>query len=99
MSETKVVYGICWFQPEKWDRLLEISSDRDSLESSYSEWRSSAQKSYNEFRDSGAIVKKVNVDPDDLLKWCNANGLSVNGRSRSSYATYLMNLKSSKVSR
>ena len=31
MNDEYQVWGLCWYQPEQWARLLEISDDSDKL--------------------------------------------------------------------
>ena len=80
-----VFTGIAWYRREQWGRLREISQDADRLELTYDEWLESATRELRELRRSGLAIEKVNVDTEDLLGWCKANGLRVNGRSRANY--------------
>ncbi len=36
--------GIAWYRPEQWARLLEISEDRDDLETTWEEWRREVER-------------------------------------------------------
>lgn len=79
--------GVSWFQPEQWDRLKEISEDRDELDDTYEDWRRNANKAVQEIRSTGRVVKKVSIDLEELLIWCNENNLAVNGKSRAEYVS------------
>jgi len=96
MNDEKVVLGLSWFQPEQWDRLKEISEDRESLDDSYEDWKNNANKTIQELRLAGQVVKKVNIDLEELLVWCNENSFPVNGKSRSEYVTIIMDRRASK---
>lgn len=90
MSDENIVYGLCWYQPEQWDRLKEISSDRDDLEDTYEEWRRNANKSLSELRASGQVIKKVKINLEELLLWCNEQQLKINSHSRAGYASHVL---------
>ncbi len=93
MNDEETIFGICWFQPEQWERLVEISEDREILDDSYDEWRKNTSRTFDEIRSHGKSVQKVRVNLEDLLAWCNENGLPVNGRSRANYAAFLLESK------
>ena len=45
--------GIAWYRREQWDRLLEISSDRDELEDTNDEWQAMAEKNLRKLAKRG----------------------------------------------
>ena len=96
MNDPVQIYGISWFQPEQWERLLEISSDRESLDNSYEEWRENANKAIHEFRAQGHIIKKVKLNLEEFLSWCNENKKETNGSARAEYVAILMENKNAK---
>jgi hypothetical protein len=79
------VVGIAWYRREQWNRLREISSDRDELEETYDEWVGNAVKALENLRAAGMDPVKVDVDSEDLLEWCRGKERPVNGQSRSSF--------------
>ena len=79
------VTGVAWYKPEQWERLLDISEDADELEETYEEWKAFTEKKIKDLKKRGIIAKKVIVDTEDLLLWCNTYRMPVNGRSRSDY--------------
>ena len=95
MNDETINYGVCWYQPEQWDRLKEISEDREELEDTYNEWRRNASKAIAELGAQGQKIKKVKIDLEALLYWCNGQDRPVNGKSRSEYVAYLMKTKTS----
>jgi hypothetical protein len=80
------VIGVAWYRREQWNRLREISSDRDKLEESYDEWLRNAVNALENLRAAGIDPAKVDVDTEELLEWCRSKGQPVNGRSRSIFA-------------
>jgi len=89
--------SVGWYKPEDWDRLRDISEDRDELEDTFEEWESYALKALQEIESTGQILEKVMIDPEQLLRWCNSKGVAVNGSSRAEFAAWLMNNDQSKT--
>ena len=93
MTKQEFEFGICWFQSEQWERLIEISEDREELDDNYEEWRKNASRAFDDIISHGKKVRKMRVNLEDLLAWCNENGVPVNGRSRANYVAYLLEHK------
>jgi hypothetical protein len=87
MKGTTVV-GIAWYRPEQWDRLRQISTDADQLESTHSEWEKNATKTLKRLRRDGIVAQKIDIDVEELVAWCGARGFEVNGKARSEYASF-----------
>jgi hypothetical protein len=79
------VVGIAWYRREQWNRLREISSDRDDLEETYDEWVGDAVKALENLHAAGIDPVKVPVDTEELVEWCRGKERPVNGQSRSSF--------------
>ena len=82
----RAVTGYAWYRAEQWDRLREISVDRDKLQDRYEDWVADAERSLQEIRQRGGHAEKIDVDVEELLAWCQAEGLDVNGKARAQYA-------------
>lgn len=82
-----MILGISWYKPEDWARIKEISEDREALDDTYDEWRQNANQTIQELQATGRVVKRVNINPEELLFWCNEREIPVNGESRSSYVS------------
>ncbi len=88
--KTEKVFGLAWWQPEQWDRLKEISADRDDLEDTYEQWRKYASKTLVNLQAQGQQIKKVSIDLEALIVWCNEKGQPVTGESRAEYVSYVL---------
>ena len=77
--------GVAWYRREQWDRLLEISSDRDELEDTYDEWVAMAEKRVKELGQHGYMLRKVDVDVEELVSWCNSLNRPVDGTARTEF--------------
>ena len=82
---SKMVVGVAWYKPEQWKRLLEISADRDELESTHAEWERNAEQSMKRFARGGLRLERVPVDVEELLQWCLIRNLAVDGEARSTF--------------
>ena len=97
MSEENIKLGLCWYQPEQWERLKEIANDRADLEPTYEEWRKNASRAISDFQASGQPIKKVKINLEELLFWCNEKGKVVNSESRAEYVTFIIQQQDKKV--
>jgi hypothetical protein len=88
MDTTK--FGIAWYRPDQWDRLREISSDRDKLDKTYNAWLKSAEEMLMRFHTEGFEAVRYEVDVEELLNYCKERKLQVNGSSRSQYVTEML---------
>jgi hypothetical protein len=88
--EVEMVMGCAWYRADQWDRLCEISVDGEKLEETHAEWMASAEESLREMRNMGMRVDKVEVDVEELLAWCKARQLDVDGGARAKYAAEML---------
>ena len=66
----KLVMGIAWYRASDWNRLLEMSEDRDNLESSHAAWVESANRGMKKFAREGVNLRRVVINLDELAAWC-----------------------------
>lgn len=88
---TRVVMGVAWNRPEPWARLLDISVDRDQLEATHAEWRKHADKQLKRLRREGLDVRRVDVDVEELVAFCEKKGMDVNSEARAAFASDKIN--------
>jgi hypothetical protein len=84
-SDTAIL-GFAWYSREQWNRLLEVSSDRDQLEDTYEEWKSTAEKRFDELARPDFPIQKVDIDVEELLSWCSSQDRPVDGEARAQFA-------------
>lgn len=92
-KQRRIAVGVAWYRPEQWQRLREISVDKDGLEETYQEWVEGAEKAIRELRRQGVQPEKVDVNVEELLRWCQTQNIPVNGESRSDYVAVKMQSK------
>ena len=89
-THDEMVVAFVSYRPEQWQRIRETATDAEELEMSYSEWLQVAEERFKQVQSAGFRVEKVDVDSEELIRWCNERGLENNGRARSSYAAEKM---------
>ena len=88
--EGQVVHGVAWYRRDQWATLRAISVDPEVLEPSYEEWLEVAEQALATLREAGLVPRKIDVDVWALKRWCEEQGLAVDGRARSEYAAHLL---------
>ena len=92
MSEhQRVGIGIAWYRPEQWTMLRALASDPEVLEKTYAEWLIFATKKIEELRKRGLLVRKIDVDVQELVAWCQSRDRVLNGDARASFVTDKLN--------
>ncbi len=49
-----------------------------------------AEEKFTELRAAGLRVEKVDIDSEQLIRWCNERGWEINAQARSSYAAEML---------
>jgi hypothetical protein len=86
LEPSEIGAAIAWYREDQWERLREISADRDQLDDTYAEWVVKAKKVMEQLAAQGMSIEKVEIDLEDLQRWCARQGIPVNGQARASYA-------------
>ena len=85
-SSPEVVVGIAWFRPEQWELLRSVSVDVDVLEQTHAEWEKLARKTMTDLARQAILARKVDVDVEHLLAWCEAQQRPLDASARATYA-------------
>ena len=84
-NETQIVTGVAWYRPGQWQRLRDVSDDVDNLEETYDAWLQTAKRMLREGIPAGIVVRKIDIDVEEVLAWCNVRGLPMNAQSRTQF--------------
>lgn len=84
--DATTVLAVAWYSPEDWRRLREVAVDPEVLETEYEEWVATANSALREIREAGLSAVKVQVNIDELISWCEEQGLALDGQARARYA-------------
>jgi hypothetical protein len=79
---------VAWYGSEQWPRLLELAVDREELEDTHEEWLRLAEKAMFDLRRVGFHPRKVNVNVEELAKWCATKSRPLDGSARSGYVSH-----------
>src|SRR5260370_34948649 len=86
-NESRIVTGVAWYRPEQWERLREGSEAVENLEETYQAWLQTAERILRDGIPANVHVEKVDIDVEEVLAWCNAQGLAMNAEGRSRYVS------------
>jgi hypothetical protein len=86
--EHDFLVGVAWYRQKEWQRLLEVSQDRDDLENTYDEWAAAMPARMAKIEEAGFKPHKIDVAVEDLIAWCRSNGRVLDGAARADYAAH-----------
>ena len=89
-NQREVVLGLAWYRPEQWSLLRALAADPDNLEQTHAEWLTAVTKAMKDFKKNGAVVKKIDVDVQELARWCQDRRLALDGSARQPFVTEKM---------
>ena len=84
-SDERTTSAVAWYREDQWDRLRELSDDRDDLAETHAEWLEMIERKWSELTATGLQLRRVAVDVEDLWSWCRSNGRVLDGSARSEY--------------
>jgi hypothetical protein len=85
-----LVTGICWYSAEQWARLREVAADRGELEQTHEEWLTMMKRELRRFREAGIPYQLVDIEVEELVRWCKRKRIPINSSSRAEYAAHLL---------
>jgi hypothetical protein len=80
-----LIMGVSWYRPEQWERLREISEDKETFAVSYEVSLVESEKKIQNLEAQGMRPIKVEVDVEELLTWCTTQGLPVTPETRTKF--------------
>jgi hypothetical protein len=82
-----VVTGVACYRRDQWPLLLAVSVDASDLEPTYDEWLKMADRSFHRLQSTGLSLEKIDIDVEELISWCKANGREVDGAARAEFTS------------
>ena len=84
-DKKNLVMGVTWYRPEQWERLREISEDKENFDKTYEESLVDSEHQVKQLEAQRIRPVKVEVDVEEMLTWCSAQGLAVTPETRTKY--------------
>lgn len=85
MSDSDTVTGIAWYRQDQWARLRAVAADADRLEEAYEDWLAGAQKTIVQMSAAGVRIRPVDIDLDELVRWCRREGRPLDSAARAAF--------------
>lgn len=81
------MFGIklAYYKKQDWKRFTEIIDDRQSMHDTWKEWHKAFLKLKNNFISQGFEVVEIEVDLDELIQYCQLNGIKNDGSARAKF--------------
>jgi hypothetical protein len=89
MAKNNRNLALAWYRQDQWQLLLDYSTDSDKLAGTYQEWLEHAEEKVKQMSNDGLNVVKVDIDVEDMKKWCERSDKLIDGSTRSEYAVFL----------
>ena len=80
-----LIMGVSWYRPEQWERLREISEDKETFAIPYETSLVESEQKMQDLEAQGMRPIKVEVDVEALLTWCTTQGLPVTPETRTKF--------------
>ncbi len=82
--------GVAWYRRDQWERLRKIADDPENFHDTYEEWLATAQARTRDLERQGVSVRRVDVDVDELVKWCEEQQCKLDGQARANFVVYFL---------
>jgi hypothetical protein len=89
MAKSNRNLALAWYRQDQWQLLLDYSIDSDKLAGTYQEWLEHAEEKVNEMGNDGINVVKVDINIEEMKKWCERHDKPIDGYTRSEYTVFL----------
>jgi hypothetical protein len=80
-----LLMGVSWYRADQWERLREISEDKETFAIPYEASVVESEKKIQDLEAQGMRPIKVEVDVEALLTWCTTQGLPVTPETRTKF--------------
>ena len=92
----RVVLGAAWYSREQWHELRAVAADPDALEETYEAWVTVFDAACVKLRTHGMVPERVPIDVDELVAWCAAERVAIDGAARARFAALKMQERNSR---
>lgn len=82
--------AVPFFQEDQWDRLKQIAADPQHVEASHGEWLAKLRRVEVDMKRIGVLLRTVDVDLDELKRFCDENAIPNTRENRAKFASELL---------
>lgn len=76
---------IGWYPPEQYARLLEAFTDKSNFHEQWFQWEAKATETLELLRAQGVPARKLTIDVEEMIAWCESQGKPLTGESRAEF--------------
>ncbi len=76
---------LAYYRKKDWKQFIDSVDDRESMHDTWKDWHKSYLKAKSDLTNKGYDVKEVEVDVDELIKYCKLRGIKNDGKARSQF--------------
>lgn len=82
--------GVAWYSESQWQTLREVAKDPETLEATYSDWRTVFEQGLLDRAAAGVVAERVEITVADLRDWCRVQHRPLDGAARAAFAAELL---------
>lgn len=79
------VLAFTWYRRDAYRRLREVVCDPETLPAEYKAWLADARRAFVKYKEMGFEPRRVYLDVDEMLAWCEERGREPDQKSREAY--------------
>lgn len=76
---------LAYYRKKDWNRFVNTIDDRESMHDSWKEWHKAFLKTKKDLISQGFEVEDIEIDLDELIKYCKIWGIKNDGKARSQF--------------
>lgn len=84
-QRTDNILAFTWYQEAEYEKLIEVTEDSDGLAECYKDWLLDARRALMKYKQMGFDPRRVYIDVDAYVDWCESRQRAVNQHSREIY--------------
>jgi len=86
--------GIGHYRPKDYLKIYNMSEDKETMNETWKEWKKKKDKAKAGLEKQGLHVVDVLVFPKELKKYCEEQGIKIDGKARSKFVSYKLLINS-----
>ena len=86
-SLPRLATGVAWYTQSAWSQVKATASDPERFEATYDEWVAMANEALETLNSAGAAARKVLIDPEEFLAWCQKERTENSAAARSRFVS------------